>query len=142
MDSNCVRGVKQKSAPVVAVSCCGGKSLPRRRQRQQRTRQVLYGTTLCVALCYLDLSSVRVYTLIRWQVSGTSQGSCNLAEHTAEGRQWCKMGGWGEVDFCIQLLLQGLVAPNRKLRHTNTSNNVSESRSTALGLPADQVSPA
>lgn len=97
MDSNCVRGVKQKRAPVVAVSCCGGKSVPRRRQRQQRTRQVLYGTTLCVALCYLDLSSVRVYTLIRWQVSGTSQGSCNLAERTAEGRQWCKMGGWGEV---------------------------------------------
>lgn len=89
-----MRGVKQKSAPVVAVSCCGGKSLPRRRQRQQKTRQVLYGTTLCVALCYLDLSSVRVYTLIHWEVSGTSQGSCNLAEHTAEGRQWCKMGGW------------------------------------------------
>lgn len=108
MDSNCVRGVKQKRAPVVAVSCCGGKSLPRRRQRQQRTRQVLYGTTLCVARCYLDLSSVRVYTLIRWQVPGTSQGSCNLAERTAEGRQWCKMGEWGEVGLTPSSRTNGL----------------------------------
>lgn len=95
--SDCERGVKQRRAPVVAASCCGGKSQPRRRQRQQRTRQVLYGTRVRVALCYPGPSSVRVYTLIRWQVSGTSQGSCNLVEGTADGRQWWKLGGWGKV---------------------------------------------
>lgn len=110
-----------------------GKSLPRRRQRQHRTRQVLYGTRVYVALGYLDLLSVRVYTLIRWHVAGTSQGSCNLAERAAEGRQWSKLGegGWWT---CIQLPLKGLMTPNRKHHHTNTPNNITESRSPALRL--------
>lgn len=108
-------------------TCCGclllwGKSLPRRRQRQHRTRQVLHRTTVYVALRYLGLSSVRVYTLIRWHVAGTSQGSCNLAERTAEsGRR-------------IQVLLKGLMAPNRKHHQTNTPNNITESRSGVLRL--------
>lgn len=131
MDSNCVRWVKQKRAS----TCCGclllwGKSLPRKRQRQHGTRQVLYGTTVYVALCYLALSSVRVYPLIRWHVAGTSKGSCNLAEHTAEGRQWSKLGGWGWT--CIQVLLKGLVAPNRKHHQTSPANNITGIRSTVL----------
>lgn len=47
-----------------------------------------YGTTMYVTLRYLSLSPVRVYTQICRHVSGTSRGSCNLYESTAEGRQW------------------------------------------------------
>lgn len=71
------------------------------------------GQQPCMSLCYLGLSSVRVYTLIRWHVAGTSQGSCNLAERTAEGKQWSKLGegGWWT---CIQLLLKGLMTPKQE----------------------------
>lgn len=118
-------------------TCCGclllwSKSLPGRRQRQDRTRQLLYRTTVYITLRYLGLSSVRVY-LICWHVAGTFQGSCNLAERTEEGRQWSSLGVGG-VWTCIEVFLEGLMLPNSKHHQTNTPNNITEIRSTALRL--------
>lgn len=93
----------------ICFSLCG-QSLPRKKQRPHRTRQVLYRTTVYVSLCYLVLWSGKVNTVIPSHASGTSQGSCNLAEPMAEGRQW--LGGGGGIQ-----LLQGLMAPNRKHQH-------------------------
>lgn len=90
---------------------------------------MLYGTRVYVALGYVGLSSVRVYTLIRWHVAGTSQGSCNLAERMAEGRQWSKLaerGGGGGGGGLFNSSLND--SPNRKHRHTNTLNNIRGSR--------------
>lgn len=88
------------------------------------TRQVLYRTAVYVTLCYLGLSSVRVYRLIRWHVAGISQGSYNLAEYRAESGR------------CVQVLLKGLMAPNRKHHQTNTTNVITGSESRALPRPA------
>lgn len=92
----CERSKTEESTCYGCLLLWAKSLLRRRRQRQHRNRQVLYGTRVYVALGYLDLSSVRVHTLIRWHVARTSRGSCNLAECTAEGRQWSKLdeGGW------------------------------------------------
>lgn len=75
-----------------------------------------------VSLYFIWGSSVRVYTLIHWHVSGTSQGSCNLDESTAEGRvSYVCGGGWGWTRG-IHLFPHGLTAPNRK--HIETVHSV------------------
>lgn len=120
--SQCNRGEHLLLLPLASL-------LKGKEGKENSTRQVLCGTTVYV-MRYLGLLSVRVYTLIHRHVSRTSQGSCNLSEPGAEGRQWSYVS-WGCT--CTQLLLQGLMAPYRK-HSTNIVNNISDSSSTALRL--------
>lgn len=72
-------------------STCCGCLLLRSRQRQHRTRQVTYRTTVCVALYYLALSSVRVYTLCLGRLRAAVIW-LSARQKAASGVNWVKLG--------------------------------------------------